>query len=249
MQFLDSATRIAEEYQKLIGDLSPNSNETRGRIRLGTVASLAKSLVPHIIVRLAAEYPHLEIRLVTDSGWRLVRMLDAGDLDVVLGVHQEQELENIVAYPLFDLGMYWLSRPGLLEAEGPLVPSDLLAVPIISTEIGSSNHMRMMDYLGVQASDATTFHYSNSYSSTANLVEAGIGISVLPPVMVQDQLRAGRLVALDLHPRYPVMKYYILRQKNPAAPMSRLFVRAARQAAEETAGYYSRDLILMTESD
>ena len=97
-------------------------------------------------------------------------------------------------YRVLDLctfGMFWIAHGGLAISEQALGRDDLLSHPIISYEIGMYNHGRLVQYLSESGFERSLVHYSNSLATTVCMITAGIGISVLPPIVIQNELRSA----------------------------------------------------------
>lgn len=239
--FLGSAVLIAQEYRALRESFT-QSGDPSGHIRLGVLPSVAPSLLPRIMRILETDHPRLTVSVVTDSGKRLIDMLDAAELDVVLGIKRGDTPERRTV-PFWTLGMYWVARTGTFPPGARLRPEDLVTRPIIAYERGTLNHQRLTDYLGPALGEDGVIHYSNSLGTTINLIEAGIGISVLPPIVVQEQLRLGRLTVLDVQPRFPQTPYHVIWQRTSTSRMPQLIAEVTRRSAAEIAREYSRDLV------
>ncbi len=244
-EFLSGALKIVGDYRSLVQTLAKTGG-TQGRISLGVVPTVAPSLLPRIIGRLKTDYPRLIVSVVTDSGRRLLEMLDNSDLDLILSVRNDGSPGRREA-PLWTLGMYWVAQTGIFPSGAKLGIQDLISQPIISYEKSSLNGQRILDYLGAASQEEYVIHYSNSLATTINLVEAGVGISVLPLIAVQEQLRDGTLTALDVQPRFPSTDYYILWLQASNSQMHRLVAEVACNTAKEIASEYSRDLVILPE--
>lgn len=240
--FLSGALKIVQSYHELRAQLQP-AGDAGGTIRLGVMPSVAPSqLLPRMIRRMEQDYPRLSVLVETDGNPRLLDMLDSGDLDVVIGIKREEHPSRI-CQPLWNLGMYWVARTGVFPSGEQLGIRDIVSQPIISYARGTLNHDRLLEYLGEEAAADCEMHYSNSLATTINLVEAGIGIAVLPPVVVQDQLRSGTLSVLDVRPVFPQTPYHIMWQRSSSSGIPLLVSEIARGIAREIAGEYSWDLV------
>lgn len=239
--FLATAISIVNDYRNLTRSLTQGDLD-RGHIRLGVLPSVAPSLLPRVMRIMEADHPRMTVSVVTDSGRRMLEMLDAGELDVVLGIKGD-DAPTRQTMPFWVLGMYWVARSGTFPAGVQLRPEDLLSQPIIAYAKGTLNHARLEEYLEEIPGENYTLHFSNSLGTTINLVEAGIGISVLPAIVIQEQLRAGRLTVLDVQPRFPATLYHVIWMRNTTSRMPMLIADITRRSAEEIAREYSRDLV------
>lgn len=242
-EFLDGALKIVGDYRSLVQGLAKTGGE-QGRIRLGVVPTVARNLLPTVIHKLKTDYPRLIVSVVTDSGRRLLEMLDGSELDIVLSVRRDA-VPGRREIPFWTLGMYWVAQTGIFDPGAKLSIEDIISQPIISYEKNSLNGQRILDYVGDDLREECVIHYSNSLATTINLVEAGVGISVLPPIAVQEQLREGTLAVLNVQPRFPPTDYHILWLQAATSRMHKLVAEVTCEAAREIASEYSRDLVIL----
>ena len=88
--------------------------------------------------------------------------------------------------------MYWIASDRYLLDATDLTKADLQSFPIISYEIGTLNHQRLVEYFPDGFFEDNVVHYSNSLGATISMVTAGVGIAVLPPIVIQTSSDPGR---------------------------------------------------------
>lgn len=244
-EFLSGALKIVEDYRSLVQTLAKTGGP-QGRISLGVVPTVAANLLPRIIGKLKTDYPRLIVSVVTDNARRLLEMLDSSELDIILCVRNDAN-SGRREIPLWTLGMHWVAQTGVFPGGAKLGIQDLISQPIISYEKNTLNGQRIHDYLGDAAREECVIHYSNSLATTINLIEAGVGISVLPLIAVQEQLREGTLAALNVRPRFPSTDYHILWSQGSTSRIHKTVAEVACNAAKEIASEYSHDLVILPE--
>lgn len=238
--FVEGAREIVARYDDLITRINADATQ-QGTVRLGVLPAIALTLLPGVMQALRARFPFVRVRVTTDSSFALLQRLERRELDIIVGFHgQDDERHQIV--PLCTFGMFWVASPDFPLAQEPVSRDELPAHPIISYEVGTTNHRRMIDYLPQGSGVEAVAHYSNSLGTTINLIAAGVGISVIPPVVIQSELRSGILRVLDVRPVFPAISYSVV-WLNPSS--SRLVLAVSgivREVAADFCALYDDSL-------
>lgn len=69
-----------------------------GRVRIGAPDDYASSFLPGILARFAATHPRVQVEMVCDTSPRLLRCVDAGDLDLALITQGSGESHGLVVH-------------------------------------------------------------------------------------------------------------------------------------------------------
>lgn len=240
--FVEGARGIIKAYDRLVRDLVP-SNALAGTVHIGILPSIAATILPSIITTLREQFPLVRVSLTTDSSAVLLQKLERRELDIILSFPGNSR-ENMQVDDLFTLGMFWVSSRDIKGNGRTLAKEDLLNCPIISYEVGAFNHRRMRDYFPRGSFDECVIHYSNSLGTTISMIMGGVGISVLPPIVIQQELRTGTLKVLDVREPFPATKYYVIYLDNPSSKLAPLVATIASKAAQDFCALY--DPVLAT---
>lgn len=224
--FLRGARQIVLAYQHLLAELAPVTPEA-GTIRIGVLPSFALTVLPSLVEMIRERLPRVQVSITTDASGTLLRKLDRRELDIILGF-PPPDPRNLRVQPLCRFGMVWVAAADYPGCAGRLGPRDLLHHPIISYETGSPTHQKTVEYLHPFADDAI-LHHSNTLTTTIGMVEGRVGIAVLPPIAIQDQLRDGRLRVLDVAPRFPALEYSLVWPDPSPSPLIRMIAQFARR--------------------
>lgn len=225
--FLRGAGLIVQAWQRLLAELAPVTPEA-GTIRIGVLPSFALTVLPALVELIRARLPLVQVAITTDASRTLLHKLERRELDIILGF-PPADPRNLRVQPLCRFGMVWVAAANYPGCEGRLGPHDLLQHPIISYEAGSQTHQRTVEYLHPFADDAI-LHHSNTLTTTISMVEGRVGIAVLPPIVIQEQLRNGRLRALNVEPRFPALEYSLIWPDPAPSALTRMVAQFARRA-------------------
>lgn len=205
---LTEAGRIALDHADVIfasGDelVSTLKHRPAGRLvlRVGSLATLSRNFQ---IAFLRPVLGREDVEIVLRSGalGGLLQSLERHRLDVVLA--------NVS--PLRDAGTPWISHPiaeqpvslvGTPERiAGGATPRELLArEPLVLPTVEASIRAgfdAMMDRLGIRPRIAAEV---DDMAMMRLLAREGIGLAVVPPIVVRDELASGRLVEVDRFPQ------------------------------------------------
>lgn len=83
-EVVDRARRLLSETQDLMEVANAQGGTLRGPLRLGCIPTIAPFLLSDLVARCAADYPDLELLLREDTSDNLLRLLEAGELDLLV---------------------------------------------------------------------------------------------------------------------------------------------------------------------
>ncbi|MBB4103352.1 LysR family transcriptional regulator [Allorhizobium borbori] len=244
--FVEGARDIVARYGRLVTSVSPTT-AIEGAVKIGLLPSMALTLLPGIMEVLKRKFPRVRVAITTDSSTVLLDKLESRELDVVLGF-PGQPRENLRVMMLCTFGMFWIANGEIDPGDEVMTRQDILQFPIISYEAGAHNHRRMIDYLPPNSFDETVVHYSNSLATTVSMIAAGVGISVLPPIVIQNELRAGTLRVLNVKPAFPSTDYFAIYLENPSSRLSPLVASIALDVASRFCALYDNALAARPEN-
>jgi DNA-binding transcriptional LysR family regulator len=171
-------------------------------IRMGAADTFALTYLSLLLERLAALYPTTQIELDIDFSAKLDHKLQTGDLDIAF-LTSPGTNELVHSEPLLLLELGWIASPRLLLGQGMLSPADLLSVPIITNPRPSHLYRTVTDWFAADGRVPQRIHTCTSLTIMTKLAVDGFGIAVIPLILVREELRQRRLVALPTRPLPP----------------------------------------------
>lgn len=183
---------LAETFRGRIGrrNMPPTS------IRMGAADTFALTCLSPLLERLASLHPDTQVELEIDFSSKLDRKLQLGELDIAF-LTSPSSHDAVHSEPLLDLDLGWIASPRLLIGQGKLRPVDLLGLPIITNPRPSHLYRTIMDWFAADGYVPTRVHTCTSLTIMTNLAADGLGITVMPLVLVREELRMRRLVLLQ----------------------------------------------------
>lgn len=164
-----------------------------GRLRLGVSETIAQCWLPEFVSRLHTLYPRLEIDLNVDISLNLrAGILNREiDLAILLGPISDYSVDNIVL-PGFDLAWY-ASTKATVDPTG----TAYLSRPIMTYARHTRPYRELRDMLFDRVGPNVTLFPSSSLSACFRLVEADLGVAVLPRVLGQQYVETGTICEFD----------------------------------------------------
>lgn len=220
----ESCERIFAEVARFSSELE-EPHEVSGELRIATATHVATHLLPPVIARLQALHPRVVPRVVTGPSHLLERELEERRLD---------------------LGLFFKVAPSRLLERRALArfPCQLVAKrglgrrrEILERFIGS----REVDDLTNRSFPtvrflrdkgyATEIRYScNSLEAHREWVLAGLGVSILPRFVVEEELRRKRLELVFPSYVYEATLELVTRRGDPESAAREAFARALEES-------------------
>ncbi len=189
------ARRTLLEVRAAREEVAEITGAARGRLRLGVTDAAATGLLPPVFVPFRRLHPGVEVSVEVGSTAPLAERLKEGELDLVLGTlpvaDADLESETILAERLVLAAPPW--------ARGVAVARLAEREPFISYPRDSTTRRLVETALARDGLAVRSMMEIGRPSVMVSLVEAGLGICVLPESVVEGPFRAGRLHRV--HPR------------------------------------------------
>lgn len=204
-----------------------------GRLRLGASETVAQCWLPELVSRLHSAYPKLEIELNVDVSHDLREGLLNREIDlaILLGPISEYSVDNITL-PGFDLAWYAAAKGDPASSE-----EDILMRPVMTYARNTRPFRELKEMLYERVGPDVSLFPSSSLSACFRLVEADMGVAVLPRALGEEYVRAGRIREFDPGwvPSPLQFTASFLRE-----PKSHLNETAAAMALEVSSGHANR---------
>ena len=192
--------RLTVEIDELERNLGSRRNVPQGRLRVNSSVSIARQHLLPILPKFLERYPEIEIDLsLSDEVVDLV----SGQADVAVRIGPLQD-SSLRARKVLDFRRIVVAAPAYLARHAaPKTPSDLAAHNCLGFNIKASlNEWPFIENGRSFAQPVSGNFRANNGDTLRESVLSGVGIARLGSFMVDDDIRAGRLVPLleDYHP-------------------------------------------------
>jgi DNA-binding transcriptional LysR family regulator len=217
----------------LIASHSDRWVEPRGTavVRLASIPSVGGLWLMPRMAKLESGPPKLRIVLDVDN--RQADLADEGiDLSVRCG---RGHIPGRISVQLFEEHVFPVASPGLAREIGGGSPSRLLKYPLINDSDASAWRAWFAEQ-GMDYRPRPQDRRFEDYNLVLDAAAHGLGVALARPPMIEDQLSAGRIVAVDRRSALNPVSYWLDRPagrpRAAAADLARRLGALAGVAAE-----------------
>lgn len=199
---LDHADAIFAAGEELLGTLKERGDSARQVIRVGALATLSRNFQIQFL-RPLLRRDDVEIIVRSGAFGDLLHHLEAHRIDVVLAnaAPPRDAATPWVPHPIADQPVSLVGHPRRVEG-GPLeelLAREPLILPTVETSI-RAGFDALTDRLGIHPRIAAEV---DDMAMLRLLTREDIGLAVVPPIVVKDELAAGLLTEIE---RFPDLK-------------------------------------------
>lgn len=194
---LDHAQRIFRTGDELLGLLNSGHFAERQILRIGAVATLSRNFQQELLRPMMAR-PNLELVLRSGSLRELLAQLAAHTLDVVLSnLSVQRDADNAIHTHLLaqqPVSLVGKPRKGRAAKQPFNFPDDLRHLPVVVPSAGSELRAAfdlLLDQAGIRP---TIMAEVDDMAMLRLFARDSDAVTLVPPVVVRDELRSGVLV-------------------------------------------------------
>jgi LysR family hydrogen peroxide-inducible transcriptional activator len=200
--FLDYARQILAS----IGDARRCVDELKGKISgdvaVGAIPTIAPYVLPELVVTFQKHYPDVTLHIVEDVTAAISRRVEAGELDVALASTCQRSptlrVEHLGKEPLLAL----VPEGHALAKQTVITLDDLKSQRFLLLHEMHCLSQQVHHLLESRRLHPEVALAGSQLSTIANMVAAGIGVSIVPRMMVKHQETPG-CVSLPFAPPVP----------------------------------------------
>ncbi len=195
LEVTQRAEQILAASRDLI-DFARHRDLLSGPLRLGIIPTLAPYILPRLLPRLQANYPQLRLELRETQTKLLLDELNRGELDAVL-LALPVEGAAVETLALFD-DAFLLAVPATdaLPARGRVGVEDVDQGRLILLEEGHCLRDQALAFCATARRDAPAGLGATSLATVMQMVANGYGVTLLPEVAVDVEVRDKRVKLL-----------------------------------------------------
>lgn len=241
-QVLEIARQMLKGAER-IRDIAKRSRDPEsGSVRMGLFPTLGPYLLPHVVPRVKARFPHLELLLVEEKTEQILNGLSEGRLDagiIALPVPDE----NLHAEPLFEED-FLLAVPKthpLAKEEGPVPSSVMEGERLLLLEDGHCLRDQALEVCAMTGAAERSGFRATSLETLRQMVSAGVGLTLLPRLAVEPPVpRYDDIRLLSFEEPPPHRRIAMVWRKS--SPLGDFLPRLAAELRELPEGLVRRSL-------
>lgn len=213
----ERARRIVAEVEQMKESARRSQDPEAGTIRLGVFPTLGPYLLPHVVPRIRARFPRLELLLVEEKSDVLLSRLREGKLDA-----------GLLALPLHDEQLhteFLFEEPFLLAVpeHHPLAKRKTLALKeladqrLLLLEDGHCMRDQALDVCQMSGASEKSGFQATSLETLRQMVAADVGVTLLPTLAIKPPVaRSESIHLLGFHDSQPSRRIALAWRKSSA---------------------------------
>ncbi|MFT7129797.1 MAG: DNA-binding transcriptional LysR family regulator [Gammaproteobacteria bacterium] len=193
--YCEKILNLLEQSAQEIADLK---NEIVGTLVISTSDTSASYRLPPLVKKFQEQYPKIELVIRNDTASQTLKAIEAAEADLGIATIKSSAA-NLTVYPLFQKSDCLICHPlHPLAKRKSVLLKDLEQHPILLLDRSSSTR-REIDLACERARVVLNVRMSLSSIEVAkNLVQVNSGISIVPEVSIQEEVRLGKLVKMPI---------------------------------------------------
>lgn len=220
--FISHAQRALTAVQEGTDAIEAVRHGEVGSIRIGASSSIATYVLPAILKHFRESRPRVHVHLSTGTTEDIVERLLAGEIHVaVTRLTQHPEVESLHLYN-DDLALVVAPGHPFIK-KGRVTVAEAGRQPFLFFERSSSYHSLIYSmFLRVGVVPESPMEL-DSMETTKHMVEAGLGIAILPVVSIEKEVASGELERVEIRdmeqPAQREVGVHVLRNRAIAPPL------------------------------
>lgn len=223
-KLISSAERMIQDAEE-IHKLFKNNEKVKGSLKIGAAETLCVFWLPPVLKEYSKIYPEVQIILKMADCLEFPEMLGKNVIDVAFSLHDESGQLHLSQIDLFDDSTIFVAAPDHpLAALKKITVYDLENQSFILTEADSGYSLELKNLLQRLNIKMNTIMEFGSLEAIKQCVRNGLGITLLPSIAVDKEIKRGELVKLSIEidqiPIHAKMIYH--KEKWMSAPLAAL---------------------------
>jgi DNA-binding transcriptional LysR family regulator len=194
LPFASQALAAMDQGQRAI----ETGAEPSGPLRIGAPESVLTYRLPQVLHAFRRHFPHVELIFSPYIGTAFALELESGKLDMAITMADSMPSPNIKAVRLRTEQVFLLADPTHpLASKRSVKPSDLAGQNLLLTESGCGYRQkldRILALANIRPANVTEF---SSVEAIRECISLGMGLGLLPAIVVARELRQHHLKALN----------------------------------------------------
>jgi DNA-binding transcriptional LysR family regulator len=186
-----------------------------GSLRLALSLTIDPSLVTAHVVELGKLFQGLELKLLRGTGPEVLELLKKGDVELGLAAQIDEEWDRLDSWPLFTEEFHLTVNTMHAFAQRPAVALDDLRQERLMVRTYCETTPALLDLLRAREFDVTRFHEVSADGDLLALLDAGLGVALLPR-STQGPATLARVVVQDIDLKRTIKLYGVAGRKRTA---------------------------------
>ena len=231
LPFADQALAAMDQGQRAV----QSGAEPSGPLRVGIPESMLAYRLPQVLRIFHRRFPHVELMFRPQYDETLPIMLETGKLDMAVCMIEGSPSETIKSTRLRTESIFLLAHPSHpLASRRTVKAADLAGQTLLLTEGGCGYRLKLDRQLALENIRPGTVTEFSSVEAIKQCVLAGMGLGLLPAIVVARELRQHQLKALHwAGPSMDIATHILWHKDKWISPAMAAFMNLVTEKLEE----------------
>jgi DNA-binding transcriptional LysR family regulator len=238
LPFAARALDAVRQGSKLVAGMQAG---TDGEMTIGAALGVSTYVLPQVLARFAERRPRVRLNVRTGRTSEIVELVFWGEVD--LGITRQTDDPRVATQILYEEDLVLVASANHPMARHRSAPSiDFSDTRVILFDRGSVYYAEAKSLLYEAGVLGTTVMELDNIASAKRMVEAGLGVSLLPSTAVADALETGALIRIEWAPAASLGRSIVLvsrRDRGPRTPAEAMLCDLLTHIPEMIAGAHA----------
>ena len=193
LPFAERLVKQSEEIKGLFNDESIVS----GNLNIGAAETLCVFWLPPLLKKYRTLYPGIQINIKVGNCIDFPQWLQQNSIDVAFSLNDESKNQYLRQIELFRGETVFAAPDYPLAVDSVLEPQNLAGHTLLLPEGYCGYPMDLKNLLEKEQIKANTIMEFGSLEAIRQCVKNGLGVSLLPKIVVDEELKRGELICFD----------------------------------------------------
>lgn len=214
-EVFESCKKIFSEVENLKLSVGKISGECKGPLMIAAAEPIASHFLPEKISTILKRYPDIYPNIFSGPASMVLKKIESGDIELGLFFHVPELSEKLVVERKIEIPFRLVVRKDLKKDE------KVLSHFIGSREIDDTTSKKFptLDVLKRKHPKASIKTSSNNLTAHKELVLNGVGVSVLPDFLIQQELKNKTLADVLPEEKF-IFHLKIIKRKNSVTSLN-----------------------------
>lgn len=230
--FAEQALTAMEQGERAIR----NGSEPSGPLRISAPESILTYRLPSVLRDFRRKFPHVEVSFRPHVASMLVAELEAGRLDLVINMCDNPSNPAHRFVRFHTERIFLLAEPThTLAKRRTIRPADLAGQTLLLTEVGCGYRAKLDKILALQNIRPGHITEFSSVEAIKQCVCAGMGLALLPAIVVARELRQNHFKALHWNgPSLDIATWVLWHKDKWVSPAMTAFLELIKLQVEQS---------------
>lgn len=228
-KFQQYAKEAVRQWRQICNELAETTDELRGEISLFCSVTASYSILFDLLNRFRPDYPGIEIKLHTGDPELAISRIVAGEEEIAIAALPRNVPRGVIFKSIAMSPLLFIAPRENNDLSVPETSAvdQWTQVPMIVAESGIAR-TRINEWFRVLGVNPRIYAQVSGNEAIVSMVSLGLGIGVVPKIVIDNSPLADRIRVLDVTPSLEAYNLGLLTLKRSMAnPLVRAFVELA----------------------